>query len=319
MKDISIIVPIYNEEESLPHLLKKVSEVMRKTDKSWEIICVDDGSKDKSAEVMESLKKDYPEFRPLYQSRNYGQTPAMQAGFDNAEGEVLITMDGDLQNDPADIPMMLEVMEKENADIVSGWRKNRKDDGFRNFLSRVANKHFVCRMTEVFLHDTGCSLKAYKASVLKRINIYGEMHRFIPAVISQFGAKVVEVEVTHHAREFGVSKYGNMGRMIRVLLDLTLLKFLLKFINRPIHAFGTVGFMIMGVGAISLILSVLSAASSLAISASSLFTIGVIAIIAGLQFIGMGILGEVLSRIYHEPQGRKQSYLRGEDPVSAKK
>ena len=203
--DVSIIVPIYNEEETLPHLLKRVSDVMRATNYKWELICTDDGSSDKSAEIMESLKKDYPEFKPLYQRRNYGQTAAMQAGFDHATGDVYVTMDGDLQNDPKDIPMLLEVMDRDDADIVSGWRKNRKDDGFRNFLSRTANK-LVAKMTEVYLHDTGCSLKAYRKEVMENMRIYGELQRFIPAVVSQFGAKVVEVEVTHHAREFGESK-----------------------------------------------------------------------------------------------------------------
>lgn len=310
MTDVSIVVPIYNEEESLPHLLKKVAETMRKTDKSWEIICVDDGSKDTSAEVMQKLTADYPEFVPVYQNRNHGQTAAMQAGFDRAQGDVIITMDGDLQNDPADIPMMLEKMAEEKADIVSGWRKNRKDDGWRNFLSRVANKHFVCRMTEVNLHDTGCSLKAYKREVLERVNIYGELHRFIPAVTSQFGAKVVEVEVTHHAREFGVSKYGNMGRAIRVLLDLTLLKFMLKFITRPIHAFGTAGFIFMGLGGLGLMIAFLRALFGTEASLTALTVVGFGSIFTGALLIGMGILAEMLSRIYHEPEGRKQSYQK---------
>ena len=314
-KDISIIVPIYNEEESLPHLLEKVSTVMRKTGKTWEIICIDDGSKDSSTDVMESLKADYPELVTLYQRRNYGQTAAMQAGFDHAQGEIFVTMDGDLQNDPADIPMMVDVMEKENADIVSGWRKNRKDDGFRNFLSRTANR-IVGRMTEVSLHDTGCSLKAYRREVMENMRIYGELHRFIPAVVSQFGAKIVEVEVTHHAREFGVSKYGNMGRMIRVVLDLLLLKFLLKFINRPMHAFGTTGLACLAPGGLLFAYLVLLKLTGEDIGQRPLLTIAVMLILMGVQLIGMGILGELLVRIYHEPQGRKQYILRKNPPVS---
>lgn len=309
MTDVSIIVPIYNEEESLPHLLKAVADVMRATDKSWEILCVDDGSKDRSTEIMEELKAEYPELKALYQRRNYGQTAAMQAGFDHAEGHVFITMDGDLQNDPKDIPMMLDVMEKEDADIVSGWRKNRKDDGFRNFLSRVANR-IVCKMTEVKLHDTGCSLKAYRREVMENMRIYGELHRFIPAVVSQFGAKVVEVEVTHHAREFGVSKYGNMGRMVRVVLDLVLLKFLLKFINRPMHAFGTTGLACLIPGGMIFGYLVLIKLFGADIGHRPLLTISVMLILMGVQLVGMGILGELLVRIYHEPEGRKQYVLR---------
>mgnify|MGYP003638390840 CR=1 FL=1 len=315
--DVSIIVPIYNEEETLPHLLARVAEVMRKTDYKWELICVDDGSTDDSAVIMEGLKKDYPEFTPLYQRRNYGQTAAMQAGFDHAKGGVFVTMDGDLQNDPCDIPMMLEVMQTEGADIVSGWRKNRKDDGFRNFLSRTANK-LVAKMTDVFLHDTGCSLKAYRKEVMENMRIYGELHRFIPAVVSQFGAKVVEVEVTHHARAFGESKYGNMGRMFRVVLDLILLKFLLRYINRPMHAFGMTGLACFMPGAVILGYMTLIKLFGAEIGQRPLLMAGVMLVLMGVQLIGMGVLGELLVRIYHEPEGRKQYVLRKGPRVNAK-
>ena len=308
-KDISIIVPIYNEEESLPHLLKRVSEAMRATDFKWEIICVDDGSSDRSAEMLEELKADYPELKPLYQRRNYGQTAAMQAGFDHAEGDVFVTMDGDLQNDPADIPMMMELMEKEQADIVSGWRKKRKDDDFRNFLSRTANK-LVSKMTEVSLHDTGCSLKAYRKEVMENMRIYGELHRFIPAVVSQFGAKVVEVEVQHHARAYGSSKYGNIGRMFRVVLDLILLKFLLRYINRPMHAFGMTGLACLVPGGLLMSYLFLIKIFGADIGHRPLLFLSVMLILMGVQLIGIGVLGELLVRIYHEPEGRRQYVLR---------
>lgn len=307
--DVSIIVPVYNEEETLPHLLSRVAEVMRATDYKWELLCIDDGSTDDSGMIMENLKKDYPEFKPLYQNRNYGQTAAMQAGFDHAEGDVFVTMDGDLQNDPSDIPMMLEVMVAENADIVSGWRKNRKDDDFRNFLSRTANK-LVAQMTDVFLHDTGCSLKAYRKEVMENMRIYGELHRFIPAVVSQFGAKVVEVEVTHHARAFGESKYGNMGRAFRVVLDLILLKFLLRYINRPMHAFGMTGLACLMPGCLIMTYMFLLKLFGADIGQRPLLVVAVMLIIMGVQLIGMGVLGELLVRIYHEPEGRKQYVLR---------
>ncbi|MFT7144643.1 MAG: glycosyltransferase involved in cell wall biosynthesis [Alphaproteobacteria bacterium] len=315
--DVSIIVPIYNEEETLPHLLSRVAEVMRATDYKWELLCIDDGSTDDSGVIMEGLKKDYPEFKPLYQSRNYGQTAAMQAGFDHATGDVFVTMDGDLQNDPCDIPMMLEVMTAEGADIVSGWRKNRKDDGFRNFLSRTANK-LVAKMTEVSLHDTGCSLKAYRREVMENMRIYGELHRFIPAVVSQFGAKVVEVEVTHHARAFGESKYGNMGRMFRVVLDLILLKFLLRYINRPMHAFGMTGLACLMPGGLILAYMTLIKLFGADIGQRPLLVAGVMLVLMGVQLIGMGVLGELLVRIYHEPEGRKQYVLRQKPRVNMK-
>lgn len=316
-KDISIIVPIYNEEESLPHLLARVSEVMRATKYTWEMICIDDGSTDQSAEIMEELKADYPELRPLYQRRNYGQTACMQAGFDHAKGDVYITMDGDLQNDPADIPMMMDVMKAENADVVSGWRRKRKDDDFRNFLSRTANK-LVAKMTEVELHDTGCSLKAYRKDVMENMRIYGELHRFIPAVVSQFGAKVVEVEVTHHARAFGTSKYGNIGRMFRVILDLILLKFLLRYINRPMHAFGMTGLACLMPGGLILTYLGVIKVFGADIGSRPLLFLGVMLVLMGVQLIGMGVLGELLVRIYHEPEGRRQYVLRSSPRIKSK-
>ena len=307
--DISIIIPIYNEEETLPHLVKAVADVMNDSGYSWELICVDDGSRDGSALLLEKLKKKYKELKPLYQRRNYGQTAAMQAGFDHASGDIFVTMDGDLQNDPKDIPMLIETMEAQDADIVSGWRKNRQDDAFRNFLSRVANR-LVVKMTEVDLHDTGCSLKAYRREVMENMHIYGELHRFIPAVVSQFGAKVVEVEVAHHARQFGTSKYGNIGRMFRVILDLVLLKFLLRYINRPMHAFGMTGLTCLIPGGLLMTYLFVIKLFGADIGHRPMLTIAVMLILMGVQLIGMGVLGEILVRIYHEPEGRKQYVLR---------
>jgi len=318
MTDISIIVPIYNEEETLPHLLKRVSDEMKKTKLNWELICVDDGSSDTSAQVMADLTSDYPEFKPLYQRRNYGQTAAMQAGFDHATGKIYVTMDGDLQNDPVDIPMLIKTMEDEGADIVSGWRKNRKDDGFRTFLSHQANR-LLCRITGVKLHDFGCSLKAYRSEVMENVRIYGELHRFIPAVVAQYGAKIVEVEVTHHAREFGVSKYGNMGRMIRVMLDILLLRFLLKYLHRPLHAFGTVGMGSLAVGGLLGTYLTLLKLFGEDIGGRPLLILAVMLVIMGVQLIGMGILGDMLMRIHHEPGGRKQYALKKGPKAKSKK
>lgn len=308
--DVSIIIPIYNEEETLPHLVDRVSEVMKDTGLKWELVLINDGSKDRSAEIMADLAEKTPELKPLYLRRNYGQTAAMQAGFDHAEGQVYITMDGDLQNDPSDIPMLLDVMDEQDADIVSGWRKKRKDDGFRSFLSRQANK-LLCKVTGVELHDFGCSLKAYRADVMENVRIYGELHRFIPAVVAQYGAKIVEIEVKHHARQWGVSKYGNIGRTIRVMLDILLLRFLLRYIHRPLHAFGSTGLASLGLGGLlATYLTALKIFFGQNIGDRPLLILSVMLMIVGIQLIGMGILGDLLMRIHHEPQGRKQYTLK---------
>lgn len=303
--DVSVIVPMYNEEESAPLLVERVCETMRDTQLKWELICVNDGSSDTTEDVLRELQKTTPELNCVFFRRNYGQSAAMQAGFDAATGDVYVTMDGDLQNDPTDIPMLLDLMKKEEADVVSGWRRKRKDDGFRNFLSRTANK-VLSRVTQVSLHDYGCSLKAYRASAMEGVRIYGELHRFIPAVVSQFGAKVVEVEVKHHAREFGVSKYGNIGRTFRVILDLLWVYFMLKFMNRPMHAFGMVGLssLVPG-GALFSYLCLLKLFGE-SIGGRPLLLIAIMMILTGILLIGMGIIGEILVRIYHEPTGRKQ-------------
>lgn len=307
--DVSIIVPLYNEEESLPLLVERVAAVMRPTGLVWELVCVNDGSSDNTAQVLESLTGNTPELVGVYFRRNYGQSAAMQAGFDHACGRVFVTMDGDLQNDPSDIPMLLDVLEKEQADVVSGWRKNRMDDGFRSFLSRQANK-LLSRVTKVPLHDYGCSLKAYRASAMEGVRIYGELHRFIPAVVSQFGAKVVEVEVKHHPREYGVSKYGNIGRTFRVVLDLLWVYFMLKFMHRPMHAFGMVGLSSLVPGVLFFGWLVLLKLFGEHIGARPLLLIAVMMILVGVMLIGMGVIGELLIRIYHEPAGRRQYSLQ---------
>lgn len=307
--DISIVAPVYNEEESLPHLLEAVSKVMDTTPWSWEILCINDGSKDKSAEVLDKLSKKYKALRPLYLRRNSGQTAAMQAGFDHARGEVVVTMDADLQNDPTDIPKLIAHMQETGADIVSGWRKDRKDNKWKNNIpSQIGNK-LIGRVTGVKLHDFGCSLKAYRKEVLDEVRIYGELHRFIPAVVSQYGAKVEEVVVKHHARQFGQSKYG-LDKAFRVLLDLMLVKFILRYINRPIHVFGMGGLVCLGLGGLmGLYLTILKLSGD-DIGGRPLLILTAILIITGVQMIAMGVLGEVMMRIYHEPQGRKQYVLK---------
>ncbi|MEC9291767.1 MAG: glycosyltransferase family 2 protein [Pseudomonadota bacterium] len=307
--DISVVAPVYNEEESLPHLLEAVSKVMDASPWTWEILCIDDGSKDKSAQVLEELSAKYKALRPILLRRNSGQTAAMQAGFDHSTGDVVITMDADLQNDPTDIPKLIEHMQKTDADIVSGWRKDRKDNKWKNNIpSQIGNK-LIGRVTGVKLHDFGCSLKAYRREVLDEVRIYGELHRFIPAVVSQYGAKVEEVVVKHHARQFGQSKYG-LDKTFRVLLDLLLVKFILRYINRPIHAFGMGGLISLGMGGLICTYLTLLKLGGSDIGGRPLLILGVMLIILGVQMIGMGVLGEVMMRIYHEPQGRKQYVLK---------
>lgn len=311
--DVSIVVPLYNEEGSVARLVERVAATMRLGKRSWELVLVDDGSRDETAEIVAGLALTYPELVPVFFRRNYGQTAAMQAGFDAAKGDIVVTMDGDLQNDPADVPLLLAKMEETGADIVSGWRKERMDHAIKsNFPSRVANR-LLAKLTGLKLHDSGCSLKAYRADLLEELKIYGELHRFIPAVAMQYGAKVEEVVVTHHAREFGESKYG-MDKTIRVALDIIQLYFFQKFLHRPMHFFGYMGLVLMVPGSLLLTYLFLLKIFGNDIGGRPLLIGAVMLVLLGVQLLGMGILGELLVRIYHEPQGRKQ-YLTRNLPV----
>ena len=231
---LSIVVPLYNEEESVEKLLSSLLEVAQEFEFAYEIIFVDDGSSDKTWEIIERLKKTTPQLRAIKFRRNYGQTSAMVAGFDYASGEIIVTMDGDLQNDPANIPMLLEKME-EGYDIVSGWRKDRKDHFSRVLPSRVANS-IISLTTGVHLHDYGCSLKAYRAECVKSLKAYGEMHRFFPALASMTGARVTEVPVNHHPRKYGVSKYG-FDRILKVFSDIFAMNLIIRFSSTPLKGF----------------------------------------------------------------------------------
>ena len=231
---LSIVVPLYNEEESVEKLLSELLEVGKQFDFPYEIIFVDDGSTDKTWQMIERLKNTTPHLKAIKFRRNYGQTNAMVAGFDYASGEVIVTMDGDLQNDPSDIPMLLGKIE-EGYDIVSGWRKNRKDHVFRVFPSRVANA-IISSTTRVRLHDYGCSLKAYRAECIKSLKAYAEMHRFFPALASMTGAQVTEVPVNHHPRKYGVSNYG-FDRILKVLSDTFAMNLIIRFSSNPLKGF----------------------------------------------------------------------------------
>lgn len=300
---VSVIVPVYNEVESLPHLIEAISSSLSASGLSYEIICVDDGSKDGSAQLLkvEALKRE--DLRAVLLRRNYGQTAAMAAGFNYARSRSIVTLDGDLQNDPADIPMLLAKLD-EGYDLVSGWRKQRQDAALTRLLpSKLANL-LIGRVTGVKLHDYGCSLKAYRAEVVADMNLYGELHRFLPALAYIEGAKITEVPVRHHARRFGQSKYG-LGRTFRVVMDLVTIYFMKTFLTRPMHVFGLFGLVSTALGTlIGLYLTFLKLGLGQSIGNRPLLTLAVLLVVAGVQLFSFGLLAELLMRTYHESQGR---------------
>lgn len=304
--EISIIIPVYNEADNVENLVRILDETLTEdVKKPYELIIIDDGSKDGTAQKLKELTVNYPSLKPIYFVRNYGQSTAMQAGFDHACSEIIVTLDGDLQNDPRDIPAMLKKMEQENADMVSGWRKDRQDSGVRVFFSRVAN-NLIGKISGVRLHDYGCSLKVYKATVIKNIRLYGEMHRFIPALVSEVGGKIVEMEVNHKTRVAGESKY-NLDRTFRVLLDLLLVSFLRRYLHRPMHFFGGIGMAMGGFG--GLICAYLTAVKFIAgqnIGDRPLLLLGITLIIGAIVMLSQGIVAEILVRVMHEDKARPQ-------------
>lgn len=308
---VSIVVPLYNEEENIMPLYNALRSTMDATGNNYEIIFVDDGSTDRTFEVIRELREKDLKVRVLSFSRNFGQTAAFKAGFDHARGDVIVSIDGDMQNDPKDIPKLLSMIGE--YDIVSGWRRRRKDPFLTRRLPSMIANYLISKVTGVKLHDYGCSLKAYKASVVKNINLYGEMHRFIPAIASWYGVRIAEVETTHYPRLHGSSKYG-IGRSIRVILDLITVKFLQSFSTRPLQAFGPIGLLSVLAGfAICLYLAIVKLSGE-SIGGRPLLLLGVLLIIVGIQLIGMGLLGEMVVRVYHESQ-RKPIYVLKETEI----
>jgi len=301
--ECSVVIPVYNEETNTRLLIPQLKKVLDNRQKSYEIIFVDDGSSDNTSLVIEEEARKYPEIKLIALRRNFGQTAAMSAGFDAAVGDVIIPMDGDLQNDPEDIPRLLEKID-EGYDVVSGWRINRQDKFLTSTLpSNIANR-LISLITKVYLHDYGCTLKAYRREVLQGIALYGEMHRFIPALASLIGVSVTEIPVNHRPRAHGKSKY-NLSKTIRVILDLITVKFLLSYATKPIQIFGLLG-LISIVGSFGLSVGVIYAKIryDLLITNNSLFLLTILFFILGVQFIAMGLLGEVIMRTYHESQGK---------------
>ena len=301
---LSIIVPVYNEAESLDLLYGAIEKAVTGLDADWELILVDDGSKDDSlARIREIVSANPARARAVVLRRNFGQTAAIAAGIDHSSGDVIVLLDADLQNDPADIPLMIEKI-NEGYDVVSGWRFDRQDSFItRTLPSRIAN-WLISRVTHVDLHDYGCTLKAYRREVLTGFRLYGEMHRFIPAYANSFGAKITEVKVHHHPRKFGKAKYG-LERTVKVVLDLFTVYFLTHFASKPIYLFGGAGLILILLSLISLIyLAVRRIMYAISPFASPLFIIAVMVAIMGFQSILMGLIAELLARTYHESQDK---------------
>ncbi len=305
--NLSLVIPVYNEQENLPLLFEAVYQTMNASNQSWEVLLVDDGSRDRSLSVLkEYAEKDPEHVRVISFRRNFGQTAAIAAGLDHAIGDIIVLLDADLQNDPADIPIMLAKLD-EGYDLVSGWRKDRKDNAFtRNLPSNMAN-WLISRVTGVHLHDYGCTLKAYRRGALEGFRLYGEMHRFIPVYANSVGANIVEIPVRHHPRKFGKTKYG-LERTAKVILDLFTVKFLVSYGSKPIYLFGGTGGLLMIVSTIFMAyLFIRRLFFFVSVTGSPLFQMSAMFFILGFQSILMGLIAELLVRTYHESQ-RKPTY-----------
>jgi glycosyltransferase involved in cell wall biosynthesis len=306
---ISVVIPIYNEIENTHELYQRVTEELIKLNRDYELLLVDDGSTDGTVEILRELAASDERVRPVLLRRNFGQTAAMKAGIDVAEGDVIITMDGDLQNDPADIGMMLDKID-EGYDLVHGWRKNRKDAFLnRKLPSKIAN-WLISRTTGFPIHDLGCTLKAIRSDVAKELELYGEMHRFIPILAHQRGARCIEVVARHHPRTRGKTKYG-IGRTLRVVLDLITVKYMLDYFASPMKVFGRIGIACGMIGMGSAIGAALMKAMSLTdITGNPLFLLSILSTMLSIQFFSLGILGEVNARIYFNSPDRQQYAIR---------
>ena len=307
--DLSVVIPIYNEAQSLPELYRELTETLSRWGRPYEIIAVDDGSRDGSFEILAGLQQMDSRLRVIRLRRNFGQTAAFAAGFDYARGRVIVTSDGDRQNDPRDIPRLLDLLDR-GHDIVCGWRKDRKDAFFSRRLPSMLANSLISNVTGVRLHDYGCSLKAFRAEVIKPMRLYGEMHRFLPAIASEQGVSIAETEVNHRPREHGRSKYG-IGRTVRVVLDLITVKFLLSYSTRPLQIFGLIGF---GMGLVGTIISGWLAYQRLigaeSLSNRPLLLLGILLISTGFQLVTLGLLAELQARTYHESQDKPVYVVR---------
>ena len=311
--DVSIVLPIYNEAGNLELFIPELSAALQVSGRSYEIVAVDDGSSDDSVAILRNLKADEPHLRLICFRRNFGQTAAFAAGFDLARGLYVITMDADGQNDPADIGPMLQVMEEGDYDIVSGWRQQRKEPFLSRRLPSMMANRIIGASTGIVLHDYGCSLKIYHRDVAKNVNLYGELHRFIPALASSLGVRVAEVPVNDRPRTYGKSKY-NLSKTVRVILDLVTVSFLLSYMARPMQLFGLAGLVSGGVGfALGLYLAILKVATGANIGNRPLLSAAVLLMMLGAQFLVMGLLGELQARTYFEVQNKPIYVIRREE------
>lgn len=310
MHNLSLIIPVYNEAENLPILYDCIRTVLQSVQGIWEVIFVEDGSKDNSFDVLKSLvEKDPEHVRVVALRRNFGQTAAITAGIDYAQGEIIVLLDADMQNDPADIPRLLAKLD-EGYDLVSGWRKDRKDDRLtRTIPSNLANR-LISWVTGVHLHDYGCTLKAYRREVLEGFRLYGEMHRFIPVFAHSVGARITELPVRHHERKFGKANYG-LDRTLKIILDLFTVKFLLNYSHKPMRLFGGAGMLLISGGGILLLyLFIRRTFEGIPVLGSPLFQLGIMFLILGFQSILMGLIAELLARTYHESQSKPTYTIR---------
>ena len=309
LPDLSIVIPIHNEAPNLRELCREFTEVLTKAGRPYEIILVDDGSRDESFEILRELQAADPRLRVIQFRRNFGQTAAFAAGFAHARGRYIVTADGDLQNDPADIPSMVARLEQ-GDDIVCGWRKDRKDTFINRRLPSIIANRLISWATGVKLHDYGCSLKVFRAEVVKPLRLYGEMHRFLPALASEMGVRVSEQVVNHRARRFGKTKYG-ISRTIRVVLDLLTVKFLLSYSTRPLQVFGLYG---TGMGVAGTLICMWVAYEKYFmpywVDRTWLLLLGILLIMAGFQLLTLGLLAELQSRTYHESQNKPTYAIR---------
>jgi glycosyltransferase involved in cell wall biosynthesis len=307
--DVSIVIPVRNEAASLESLHDELTKTLTPWGRSYEIIVVDDGSTDSSFPILKRLQAADPRVRVIRFRRNFGQTAAFSAGFDYARGRIIVTSDGDLQNDPKDIPALVETLEA-GHDIVCGWRKDRKDAFFSRRLPSMAANWLISATTRVWLHDYGCSLKAFRAEVVKPLRLYGEMHRFLPAIASEQGVSIAERVVNHRSRQHGSSKYG-ISRTVRVILDLLTVKFLLSYSTRPLQIFGLVGLAMAAPGAFIIVwLAYAKLIEHQAIGNRPLLLFGILLFLTGLQFITLGLLAELQARTYHESQNKPTYAVR---------
>ncbi len=306
---LSLVVPVYNEVENLTPLYERIREVLNPTGWTYELILVDDGSTDGSDQTLTDLHAKDQRVKVIRFRRNFGQTAALAAGFQYAHGDIIVSLDGDMQNDPGDIPKLIAKL-NEGYDLVNGWRVDRQDPFLhRRLPSQIAN-WIIGLTTQVKIHDYGCTLKAFRRDIAKNLKLYGEMHRFIPALVGDLGAKITEMPVTHHPRKRGSSKYGLM-RTLWVLLDLLTVKFLSSYATRPSHLFGLVGLLSFLLGsAITVVLGIERIFFGMRLSERPLLWLGILLVVVGVQFISTGLLGEMLARTYHESQEKPVYFIK---------